>query len=180
MHILVVEALLIAIYSTWERANTYTHKKTLSVENLSRANSWSLSSCACSCPAGSCPAGSLSSWPIPAGVYEPANSNRNAAYSQQLPPKLLHRPPTFHPPPSTAVISTLSFPSAHPPPRLRSLELQTNSYIGGKCMYGTCGRFLPNNTIHIISGRMELKFMFQRSPKLRISLTHAGDARAVS
>src|SRR5271170_7813037 len=50
--------------------------------------------------------------------------------------------PTFHPPPSTAVISTLSFPSAHPPLRLRSLELQTNSYIGGKCLYGTCGRFL--------------------------------------
>ena len=44
MHILVVEALLIATYSTWVRANTYTHKKTLSVENLSRANSWSLSS----------------------------------------------------------------------------------------------------------------------------------------
>src|SRR5207248_4877813 len=43
----------------WGRANTYTHKKTLSVENLSRANSWSLSSCAC--PAGSCPAGSFSS-----------------------------------------------------------------------------------------------------------------------
>ena len=43
----------------WGRANTYTQKKTLSVENLSRANSWSLSSCAC--PAGSCPAGSLSS-----------------------------------------------------------------------------------------------------------------------
>ena len=53
MHILVVEALLIATYSTWGRANTYTHKKTLSVENLSRANSWSLSSCACpyACPA---------------------------------------------------------------------------------------------------------------------------------
>src|SRR5271163_4336490 len=80
MHILVVEALLIATYSTWGRANTYTQKKTLSVENLSRANSWSLSSCAC--PAGSCPAGSLSSWPIPAVVYEPANSNRHAAYSQ--------------------------------------------------------------------------------------------------
>src|SRR5436305_6009760 len=31
----------------WGRANTYTQKKTLSVENLSRANSWSLSSCAC-------------------------------------------------------------------------------------------------------------------------------------
>jgi hypothetical protein len=45
MHKLVVEALLIAIYSTWGRANTYRHKKTLSVENLSRANSWSLSSC---------------------------------------------------------------------------------------------------------------------------------------
>ena len=27
MHILVVEALLIATYSTWGRANTYTHKK---------------------------------------------------------------------------------------------------------------------------------------------------------
>src|SRR5947208_12550807 len=65
----------------WGRANTYTQKKTLSVENLSRANSWSLSSCAC--PAGSCPAESLSSWPIPAVVYEPANSNRHAAYSQQ-------------------------------------------------------------------------------------------------
>src|SRR5271163_692861 len=51
MHILVVEALLIATYSTWGRANTYTHKKTLSVENLSRANSWSLSSCTCPCPA---------------------------------------------------------------------------------------------------------------------------------
>src|SRR5436190_16220024 len=38
----------------WGRANTYTQKKILSVENLSRANSWSLSSCAC--PAGSCPA----------------------------------------------------------------------------------------------------------------------------
>src|ERR1700757_1899901 len=37
----------------------------------------------CTCPAGSCPAGSLSSWLIPAGVYEPANSHRNAAYSQQ-------------------------------------------------------------------------------------------------
>src|SRR5436305_2853300 len=35
----------------WGRANTYTQKKTLSVENLSRANSWSLSSCACPCPA---------------------------------------------------------------------------------------------------------------------------------
>src|SRR5579859_6892447 len=35
------------------------------------------------CQAGSCPAGSLSSWPIPAVVYEPANSNRHAAYSQQ-------------------------------------------------------------------------------------------------
>src|SRR5436305_14137447 len=50
-HILVVEALLIAIYSTGKRANTYTHRKTLSVENLCRANSWSLSSCACPCPA---------------------------------------------------------------------------------------------------------------------------------
>ena len=57
--------------------------KTLSVENLSRANSWSLSSCAC--PAGSCPAGSFSSWPIPAVVHEPANSNRHAVYSQQYP-----------------------------------------------------------------------------------------------
>ena len=28
MHILVVEALLVATYSTWVRANTYTHKKT--------------------------------------------------------------------------------------------------------------------------------------------------------
>jgi hypothetical protein len=37
-----------------ERANTYTHRKILSVECLSRANSWSLSSCAF--PAGSCPA----------------------------------------------------------------------------------------------------------------------------
>jgi hypothetical protein len=54
MHILVVEALLIATYSTWGRANTYAHRKTLSVENLSRANSWSLSSC--TFPAGSCPA----------------------------------------------------------------------------------------------------------------------------
>ena len=70
MHILVVEALLIATYSAG-RADTYTHKKTLSVENLSRANSWSLSSCACPYPAES-----LSSWPIPAVVYEPANSNR--------------------------------------------------------------------------------------------------------
>ena len=85
MHILVVEALLIAIYSTGERANTYTQKKILSVENLSRANSWSLSSCAC--PAGSCPAGSLSSCLIPAVVYEPANGNRHAAYSQQAGPR---------------------------------------------------------------------------------------------
>src|SRR5271170_4123983 len=54
MHILLVEALLIATYSTWGWANTYTHRKTLSVENLSRANSWSLSSC--TFPAGSCPA----------------------------------------------------------------------------------------------------------------------------
>jgi hypothetical protein len=45
MHILVVEALLVATYSTWGRANTYTHRKTLSVESLSRANSWSLSRC---------------------------------------------------------------------------------------------------------------------------------------
>src|SRR5256885_1481029 len=66
MHILIVEALLIAIYSTGDEQITYTQKKTLSVENLSRANSWSLSSCAC--PAGSCPAVSLSSWPIPAVV----------------------------------------------------------------------------------------------------------------
>ena len=36
MHKLVVEALLIAIYSTWGRANTCTHKKSLSVEYLSR------------------------------------------------------------------------------------------------------------------------------------------------
>jgi hypothetical protein len=36
------------------RANTYRHRKILSVECLSRANSWSLSSCAF--PAGSCPA----------------------------------------------------------------------------------------------------------------------------
>jgi len=34
--------------------------------------------------AGSCPAGSLSSWPIPAVVYEPANHNRNAVCSQHL------------------------------------------------------------------------------------------------
>jgi hypothetical protein len=39
MHKLVVEALLIAIYSTWDWTNTYTHRKILSVENLSRANS---------------------------------------------------------------------------------------------------------------------------------------------
>jgi len=75
MHKLVVEALLITTYSTWGWTNSYRHKKTLSVENLSHANSWSLSSCAC-------PAGSLSSWLIPAVVYEPANSNRHAAYSQ--------------------------------------------------------------------------------------------------
>ena len=36
MHILVVEALLVAIYSTWGRANTYTHRKSLSAEYLSR------------------------------------------------------------------------------------------------------------------------------------------------
>jgi len=45
-------------------------------------SSWSLSSYAF--PAGSCPAGSLSSWSIPADVYEPANCNRNAACTQQL------------------------------------------------------------------------------------------------
>src|SRR2546421_3636794 len=60
----------------WGRANTYTHKKTLSVECLSRANSWSLSGCACPCPAVPVQLVptqlSLSSWPIPAGVYEPA------------------------------------------------------------------------------------------------------------
>ena len=44
LHVLVVEALLIATYSTWGWANTYTHRKILSVENLSRANSRSLSS----------------------------------------------------------------------------------------------------------------------------------------
>jgi len=55
MHILVVEALLIATYSTWRWANTYTHRKILSVENLSLANSWSLSSR--TFPAGSLPSG---------------------------------------------------------------------------------------------------------------------------
>src|SRR5438477_7721153 len=78
----------------WGRANTYTHKETLSVENLSRANSWSLSSCACPCPAVPVPVQlvpaqlGLSSWPIPAVVYEPANSNRNAAYSQHTEAKV--------------------------------------------------------------------------------------------
>ena len=54
MHRLVVEALLIAIFLSEGRANTWRHEKTLSVENLSRAiwlvpaqlclSSWFLSS----------------------------------------------------------------------------------------------------------------------------------------
>jgi hypothetical protein len=43
MHIVVVEALLIC-YLPRKRADTYRHKKTLSVECLSRAISWSLPS----------------------------------------------------------------------------------------------------------------------------------------
>ena len=43
MHIVVVEALL-NCYLPRKRADTYRHKKTLSVECLSRAISWSLSS----------------------------------------------------------------------------------------------------------------------------------------
>src|SRR4051794_41567612 len=70
MHVLVVEALLIAIYSTGERANTYTHRKTLSVENLSRANSWSLSSCACPCPAVPVQLVSAQLGLSPAGPYQ--------------------------------------------------------------------------------------------------------------
>ena len=94
MHILVVEALLVAIYSTGdEQILIHKRKPCRSRTCLVRIAGpcpavpapvqlyLSLSSCAC--PAGSCPAGSLSSWPIPAGVYEPANSHRNAAYSQQ-------------------------------------------------------------------------------------------------
>jgi hypothetical protein len=61
-----------------ERATTYRRKKTLSDECLSRANSWSLSSCAF--PAGSCPADCTR-----VQAYDPANSNRHAAYSQQIP-----------------------------------------------------------------------------------------------
>jgi hypothetical protein len=60
MHIL-VEALLVAIYSTWGRANTYTHRKSLSAEYLSRP---------------------IIADPCPAVVYELANSHRYAAYSQ--------------------------------------------------------------------------------------------------
>jgi hypothetical protein len=89
----------VCIYRLWKhclllsilpggRANTCTHRKILSVECLSRANSWPLSSCAF--PAGSCPAGSLSSWSIPAVVYEPANDHRNAACLQHLPEGRAH------------------------------------------------------------------------------------------
>src|SRR3984957_55083 len=55
--------------------------KSFSVECRSRTNSWPLSSR--TFPLGPCPPGSLSSWLIPAVVYEPVNSRRSAAYSQQ-------------------------------------------------------------------------------------------------
>src|SRR5947208_13095464 len=67
MHILVVEALLVAIYSTGdEQILIHKRKPCRSRTCLVRI------------------AGSLSSWAIPAVVYEPANSNRDAAYSQHL------------------------------------------------------------------------------------------------
>ena len=80
MHILVVEALLIAIYSTGdEQILIHKGKPCRSRTCLVRI-------------AGPCPAVpvqlvpaqlGLSSWPIPAVVYEPANHHRNAAYTQQ-------------------------------------------------------------------------------------------------
>src|SRR2546423_6440805 len=85
MHILVVEALLVAIYSTGdEQILIHIRKPCRSRTCLVRI-------------AGPCPAVpvqlvpaqlGLSSWPIPAVVYEPANSHRNAAYSQHLRPRL--------------------------------------------------------------------------------------------
>src|SRR5256885_3296726 len=71
-----------------------------------------------------------------------------------LPPKLLHRPPPSilrPPPPSYPLFHSL--PHIHRP-RLRSLELQTNSYIGGKCLYGTCGRFLDRKSTRLNSSHL--------------------------
>src|SRR5271156_4487987 len=97
MHILVVEALLIATYSTWGRANTYTHMKTLSVENLSRANSWSLSSCACPCPAvpvqlvpaqlGLSPAGPYQLWCTSLRIATDTRPTRNTSNGEVLGPR---------------------------------------------------------------------------------------------
>jgi len=83
MHILVEEALIIATYSTWEWANTYTHRKPCRSRTcLVRI-------------AGPCPAVPFQLVPVQlrhtnvwayertnVRAYEPANSHRDAAYSQ--------------------------------------------------------------------------------------------------
>ena len=81
MHIVVVEALLIC-YLPRKRADTYRHKKTLSVERLSHAISWSLSSL--TFPAGSCPAGSLLSWSMPAESLRITTETRPIRNRQSL------------------------------------------------------------------------------------------------
>jgi hypothetical protein len=73
MHIVVVEALL-NCYLPRKRADTYRRKKTLSVECLPRAISWSLSSS--TFPACSCPAGSRLSRSIPAESLRVATEAR--------------------------------------------------------------------------------------------------------
>src|SRR5947209_5517863 len=81
MHILVVEALLIAIYSTWGTSKylLIDIRKPCRSKTCLVRYSWSLSSCAF--PAGSCPAEVYDCTFVRA--YEPANSNRHAVYSQQ-------------------------------------------------------------------------------------------------
>jgi hypothetical protein len=72
MHILVVEALLVATYSTWGWTNTYTHRKSCRPRTcLVRI-------------ADPCPAGTYERTSVRA--YEPANSHRYAAYSQHSVP----------------------------------------------------------------------------------------------
>src|SRR2546423_8093250 len=76
MHILVVEALLIAFYSTGDEQILIHKRKPCRSRTCLVRYTWSLSSCAFS--AGSCPA------EVYECAYEPANSHRHAAYSQQF------------------------------------------------------------------------------------------------
>jgi len=83
MHEMVLEALLIATYSTWGWTNTYTHRKSCRSRTcLVRI-------------AGPCPAVPFQLVPAQLAyertsvrTYEPANSHRSAACSQQLFPLL--------------------------------------------------------------------------------------------